>query len=352
MNKRWSWLYLISWLICLVNLMSMVVWGLFLASEAGVLTSNDINELGQDKYERQFGIVRQLTSMQTEWPLEKQSHQTILGGDLVCEIGPRIYSWYADGYRGQLCYWWNDSICGRNIRYDRFFLWQFFAITLAMVPALLAFADVLLLYLIQRRDRETMNWIFPIFSTMLGGSIMCLIMGCYYTPSWRNYTSSYESVFRAVQQNQSVLNHLLRQADTVQIVPVDFLKALTVNLSDQKLASSLLPLNRQQERHLHGGEVFISKRPIFPFDYIRINVDFANYLFWGKELNLADLKKINPRMLFIRLDKDIWLGHYDEMASSILRFGVAYMVALLCWLTGGFLCGSALWRYWRERIKK
>lgn len=58
------------------------------------------------------------------------------------------------------------------------------------------------------------------------------------------------------------------------------------------------------------GKVFISRKPFFPYNYIRINLNIFNFLFVSTEE--IDLSKINPLLKSKKLSNELWLGYYEE----------------------------------------
>jgi hypothetical protein len=77
--------------------------------------------------------------------------------------------------------------------------------------------------------------------------------------------------------------------------------------------------------------VFVSKKPLFPHNYVRINLDIFNYLFYAPEVN--SLKEINPLMEYTKLADGIWLGSYTEYNSLRARFMIIpYICLFSIWL--------------------
>ena len=154
-----------------------------------------------------------------------------------------------------------------------------------------------------------------------------------FTPHWRNYTDSYKETYKVILQNIDKLKPILNNAADIGIYSVAFLagfeKQPQANCNIER--KPYFPIT-SQERNIHGGKVFISKTPIFPYEYIRINIDLFNYLFYAPDLKQDDLKKINAAMTYVHLKDDIWLGQYQLFIGNIHRIVYIYILACLMWL--------------------
>jgi hypothetical protein len=56
-------------------------------------------------------------------------------------------------------------------------------------------------------------------------------------------------------------------------------------------------------------EIFVSKKPFFPYNYVRINLGLLNYLFYFPDDKVAE---VNPLMDFKKVGNHFWLGTYNE----------------------------------------
>lgn len=81
-------------------------------------------------------------------------------------------------------------------------------------------------------------------------------------------------------------------------------------------------------------KVFVSKMPFFPYNYVRINLDVFNYLFYAPDVN--DLKQINPLLEYKNLGNGFWLGSYAEFNAIKNRSAIeATIFCVIIWI--GFM---------------
>ena len=100
-----------------------------------------------------------------------------------------------------------------------------------------------------------------------------------------------------------------------------------------------------QERNIHNGIGFVSKKPFFPYDYIRVNVDLFNYLFYAPGLTEENLVEINPKLTYRSLGEGIWLGQYSDYIKAVFYLLLAYLVAFILWAV---MCGISIWFLWSD----
>lgn len=85
--------------------------------------------------------------------------------------------------------------------------------------------------------------------------------------------------------------------------------------------------------------LFVAPADIFDCNYIRLNIDFFTYYFYGPDLNMETLNKLNPAMDYVQVTPKLFRGCYSEFQKKYLiaRF---FQVADLMLLVGG---GVILW---------
>lgn len=227
-----------------------------------------------------------------------------------------------------LSFHWNDNYLG--ILKNNFDVIYFdpFIIILISGPILLLSLSVL--YLFQHPQQNTTDKIVTLI--ILGISILGLSTTLVMKPYARNYKNSYNETVTIVNKNTNQLSEMLKKHQRTEIIRLNFLKGLPSNKSQQQLLQQSFFPTEKQERNIHNAKAFISKSPFFPNDYIRINVDLFNYLFYSPNLTSHALEASNSRLTYRYLGNDIWLGQYQSYINATLRLIYAYNTTIILWI--------------------
>ena len=163
-------------------------------------------------------------------------------------------------------------------------------------------------------------------------------------PQPRNYSSSYQDTCFLMRENEPVLRRVLSEQPDISLVELPFLKALPMENGDDMLNKTFFP-GEAQERNIHNGIGFVSKKPFFPYDYIRVNVDLFNYLFYAPELTEENLVEINPKLTYRSLGDGIWLGQYTAYIMAVFCLKLSYFIS---YILGAVMCGISIWFLWSD----
>ena len=181
--------------------------------------------------------------------------------------------------------------------------------------------------------------VYTLFTFALWGVFLWL-----HFPHPRNYSSSYLDTWHLMRENESVLRRVLNEQPDIALVELPFLKSLPMENGGDLLNKTFFP-GEAQERNIHNGIGFVSKKPFFPYDYIRVNVDLFNYLFYAPELTEENLVEINPKLTYRSLGNGIWLGQYSDYIKAVFYLLLAYLVAFILWAV---MCGISIWFLWSD----
>ena len=147
-----------------------------------------------------------------------------------------------------------------------------------------------------------------------------------------------------MRENEPVLRRVLNEQPDIALVELPFLKALPMENGDDLLNKTFFP-GEAQERNIHNGIGFVSKKPFFPYDYIRVNVDLFNYLFYAPGLTEENLVEINPKLTYRSLGEGIWLGQYSDYIKAVSYLLLAYLISSILWAV---VCGISIWFLWSD----
>lgn len=315
------------------------------------LVGVDTNEIMQDWMERNLGLKNILNGhLKKDFKVKTLYKDgvfiSILNKDQLIFDKARGYSGYvhnnhfwneAKGNKYELFqFQWNHNFLGKvaSVKF-KIGEWKFYIYFAIILPTFIFFIFYFCMRYHLLKNEKT-NWrtlytelnIWAVLFSVIWFSHLML-----FTPHWRNYTDSYKETYKVILQNIDKLKPILNNAADIGIYPVAFLagfeKQPQANCNIER--KPYFPIT-SQERNIHGGKVFISKTPIFPYEYIRINIDLFNYLFYAPDLKQDDLKKINAAMTYVHLKDDIWLGQYQLFIGNIHRIVYIYILACLMWL--------------------
>ncbi len=147
-----------------------------------------------------------------------------------------------------------------------------------------------------------------------------------------------------MRENEPVLRRVLNEQPDIALVELPFLKALPMENGGDLLNKTFFP-GEAQERNIHNGIGFVSKKPFFPYDYIRVNVDLFNYLFYAPGLTEENLVEINPKLTYRSLGDGIWLGQYSDYIKAVFRLELSYFISYILWAV---MCGISIWFLWSD----
>lgn len=85
-------------------------------------------------------------------------------------------------------------------------------------------------------------------------------------------------------------------------------------LRDERLTSFRYATPACLKDYAFSG-VFIAKGPLFPVEYVRLNIDLCTYLFVSDEIK--DPKTFNKDMDYERICDGVWLGRYSAWIGNI-----------------------------------
>lgn len=344
--------------------------GLVTIDPPGSVSGKVINEIMQDQIEMLFGINNLLDSALRE-PLKYILHDK---NDLAVYTGKRPSSYVvsvndfsinqrqneaftlgnpgrgfflegrvpgvSDSRQGSGNYFtWNSQLNGHVILdFDRSFFHPSIVLRITG-PVILLFICFLFTLNSLFPEKPFENWkstlnifnlscCFPLYFVAF---ISWLIFFLIYFPCPRNYENSYHSTFTQLKSHQNSLKFLLDSTPETSLAKLDCLQDMSFNTPTSELVDTyLFPLGRQ-EKNIHNGSVFVSKKPFFPYNYIRINVDLFNYLFYAPGLTLDDLNELNDQMEYRYLGNDIWLGQYRKYIDAVTELHRAYVISILLW---------------------
>lgn len=189
-------------------------------------------------------------------------------------------------------------------------------------------SGIILLFLGKRKNINKYIIVVKDFSyIIIIISILWIIQISIYTPHWRNYDDSYQETEKNLKENIHLLRNLLINSDKTTLYEAEFLRELKIKPNYKNLLEQYYYPIKIQEKNIHNGKIFISKRPFFPYDYIRVNVDLCNTIFYAPKLSKKEFKEINRFMTFTALDNDLWLGQYKMYIDTIHKVVYSYLCA-------------------------
>lgn len=308
------------------------------------IAGNNLNEIVQDYFERNIGLAD--ATEQVLNSKEKKETQTINYPNLHVSIGHESLGFSTPGrnnYGGGILknagkkypadadsgrFSWNTHMTGKLQNSEALAYLRFYSLYTILLPSLVL--GLLWLVNILYRKKKKLNAVaFLIFSISL--SIIYFWHFLSMNPCWRNYYNSADQTEKILVENVDRLHELLSSSRPTGIYPLQFLqKAEPATPIPEVRNLRYFPL-KKQEKSIHNGEVFLSKTPLMYYDYIRINVDLYNYLFFAPSLTQKELNSINPQMKFRYLQDGIWLGRYANLISLSMWILIAYMIATPLW---------------------
>jgi len=278
-----------------------------------------VNEITQDCVARYSGIV------ETGKAAEEKG-----GTDIPCR---RLMVGFGKNFgldESNYLAWNNDIAVNPFTRNSDLSIAGIFLVFMLLLPAVITLAFNIYAAVTDRGVQSfSRKWL--LFLTVIFAVVYLISLYLWY-PHWRNYQTSYRETYQQLEKNTSLLENLLKSDRETGICRAEFLDGVKSNMPVLKFESLSNYPAQPQERNVHNGEVFLSKAPFFPYDYIRINVDLYNYLFWGPDLEATTMTKINPYMTYTKLSDGFWLGQYTDYINWEKRLYFCYYVALFSWL--------------------
>lgn len=279
-----------------------------------------INEITQDYVEKTKGIMTTAGLSEKKNGVIGLSYRG-LSIDFGKDLGLDSYKYSA----------WNNNIIVDRFRQGKDTdLPNKFLIFILLAPALIVLACNF--YLSQKSNHPKL-WrrVLPLWLTAVLFLAYVPLLYLWF-PHWRNHQTSYRETYEVLQKNQPALQAMLTGDLATGIHPAPFLAGLKSNISTTEFEKLGNYPDRAQERNVHNGEVFLSRTPFFPYDYVRINVDLFNYLFYSPKLTAENLEKINPHMTYKPLADGFWLGQYTDYIDWNKRLNFCYYVTVFAWL--------------------
>ena len=238
---------------------------------------------------------------------------------------------------------WNDLLQLYYYRdYEECMLFDF-AIRYCVIPPVAGCLFLFLSYIASVFGGERYKRTLVAGCTLITFALWVLFLLSYF-PHPRNYSSSYQDTWHLMWENEPVLRRVLNEQPDIALVELPFLKALPMENGGDLLNKTFFP-GEAQERNIHNGIGFVSKKPFFPYDYIRVNVDLFNYLFYAPELTEENLVEINPKLTYRSLGDGIWLGQYSDYIKAVFRLELSYFISYILWAV---MCGISIWFLWSD----
>ena len=237
---------------------------------------------------------------------------------------------------------WNDLL---QLYYYRDYKEAMFslAVTCCVIPPVAGCLFLFLFYIVSAFVGKRYNRSFVAIYTWITFALWVPFLWSYF-PHPRNYSSSYQDTWHLMRENEPVLRRVLNEQPDIALVELPFLKALPMENGDDLLNKTFFP-GEAQERNIHNGIGFVSKKPFFPYDYIRVNVDLFNYLFYAPGLTEENLVEINPKLTYRSLGEGIWLGQYSDYIKAVSYLLLAYLISSILWAV---VCGISIWFLWSD----
>ncbi len=88
----------------------------------------------------------------------------------------------------------------------------------------------------------------------------------------------------------------------------------------------------EQEGNIHHAEIFLSRTPFSPYNYVRVNIDMLNYVFYAPSLTADELKKINDRIEYTYLEDGFWPGQYRIYIRYVMASILRCRISVGCWV--------------------
>lgn len=354
-------------------------------SPPGYLSGRSINEIMQDYIERTFGI-HDLFDAAIYKPIKSRIHDKndltasvdvpsatmsiiarddfSVGQDIgrSFTIGGPVRGFFIRGdivnanhplrdHRGEIVsFMWNPQLIGIS-KSDFNYTFSYPSILFLITgPVILLFISfwVTLKSLFPQKTLKNLKFLVNIFESSYCmpfyflAFVFWMAFFFIYFPAYRDYENSYKDTYTRIKQCKSYLDEKLNSTSDTSIVELNCLSNMFHNISNYDILNQyFFPLG-QQEKNIHNGSAFISKQPFFPYNYIRINIDLFNYLFYAPKLTKQDLESINARMEYRNLGDGIWLGQYHNYVSAVKCLPWAYGISLLLW---GIMIAVSLYKY-------
>jgi len=334
-----------------------------------MLCGGDTNELAQDWFESKLGIESSYNKFHDREPYAGKtaldmysihSNEDIFQVNRFGRSGFRFYMKNCNVQEGRdkpdrnfhYIFYWNKHIYGEmDVRTVQaaFRYWKVYVIAILLVPAIYFFLLHLFLFIYGKRKTSGRFYSyvrFICFSTLVYMSFLSIHF-IYYLPAYRNYQDSYKETFQVLDKNIYLLKEVLSKTKKTGLYSLKCFGKMEKKSDSGKhfLTKSYYPLG-SQEKNIHSGNVFISKSPFFPHDYIRINIDLFNYIYFSPTLTETQLSEINPVMVFTNLKNGLWLGQYNIYIEQVKFILLSYYLTFIIW---GILIIHlyVLWKKWK-----
>ncbi|OGV48211.1 MAG: hypothetical protein A2X49_05115 [Lentisphaerae bacterium GWF2_52_8] len=91
----------------------------------------------------------------------------------------------------------------------------------------------------------------------------------------------------------------------------------------------------------HIRSAFVAKRDFLSLEYLRLDLNFCNYLFLAP--GLKETSELNPVMKFTKLRDGLWLASYDKLIESYRLVNTIAFGAILFSILSFYLVVHAVW---------
>lgn len=169
-----------------------------------------------------------------------------------------------------------------------------------------------------------------------------------------------QELSQLASEQRPLLDSLLQEKRESSFQPADFLKARVVasdkSFSERKKSYLRMPFYATVPLPVetHDGMVWVNRSSDARADYIRINCDFFNYIFYAPGMDLTQLAQQNHLISLRPLEKDFYWGSYLQYPTAMKALSTRLRLLWLLWLVMGAIhCGLLWWaRPPRKKRKK
>lgn len=101
----------------------------------------------------------------------------------------------------------------------------------------------------------------------------------------------------------------------------------------------------------HNYSLFVAPEDIFGCNYIRLNIDLFTYYFYGPDLSIEKLRKLNQTMDYVQITPQLFRGCYSKF-STLFFYAGFFRIADIILLIGGYIILLLCALRWRPETEK